>query len=89
MVVKRLDRGRVPLYAVNGYARGKAPSPSPSGRTAVPGARRLLYLAANVMGGVVLVLLLLDPGRDLLPVGILLALAVFLAVLPRFLPPGR
>ena len=51
--------------------------------------RRLLYLAANVLGGVVPVLLLLDPGRDLLPVVILLALAALLAVLPRFLPKGR
>jgi hypothetical protein len=55
----------------------------------MPGARRLLYLAANVLGGVVLVLLVLDPGRDLLPVLILLAAAVLPAVLPRFLPPGR
>ena len=55
----------------------------------MPGVRRLLYLTANVLGGVVLVLLLLDPGRDLLPVFLLLALAVLLAVLPRFLPPGR
>jgi len=47
--------------------------------------RRLLYLAANVLGGVVPVLLLLDPGRDLLPVGLLLARAV----LPRSLPQGR
>ena len=54
----------------------------------MPGVRRLLYLVANVLGGVVLLLLLLDPGRDLLPVGILPALAVPLAVLPRSLPPG-
>jgi hypothetical protein len=53
------------------------------------GVRRVLYLVANVLGGVALVLLFLDPGRDLLPVDILLALAVLLAVLPHFLPPGR
>jgi hypothetical protein len=51
--------------------------------------RRLLYLAANVLGGVVLVLLVLDPGRGFLPVVILLALAVLLALLPGFLPPDR
>ena len=55
----------------------------------MPGVRRLLYLVANVLGGVVLVLLLLDPGRDLLPVFLLLALTVLLVVLPRFLPPRR
>jgi hypothetical protein len=55
----------------------------------MPGVRRLLYLAANVLGGVALVLRLLDPGRDLLPVAVLLALAVLLAVPPHFLPPGR
>jgi hypothetical protein len=55
----------------------------------MPGVPRLLYLAANVLGWVVFVLLLLDPGRNLLPIFILLAVAVLLAVLPRFLPPGR
>jgi hypothetical protein len=52
----------------------------------MPGVRRPLHLAANVLGGVALVLLALDPGRELLPVVILLAAAVLLAVLPRFLP---
>jgi hypothetical protein len=47
--------------------------------------RRVLYGMANLLGGVVLVLLFLDPGRDLLPVFALLALAVLLATLPRFL----
>ena len=51
--------------------------------------RRLPDPAANVLDGVALLLLLPDPGRDLLPVGILPALAVPLAVPPRSLPPGR
>ena len=55
----------------------------------MPGVPRLLSLAANVLGGIVLILLLFDPGRDLLLIFILLAMAVILAVLPRFLPPGR
>ena len=42
----------------------------------MPGVRRLLFLAANALGRVVPVLLVLDPGRGLLP-----PLAVFLAVL--------
>ena len=48
--------------------------------------RRVLYFLANLLGGVVLVLLLLDPTRPLVPVFVLLGLAVFFAVLPRFLP---
>jgi hypothetical protein len=42
---------------------------------------------AIVLGGLVLVLLLIDPARDLVPIFVLLALAVVLAFLPRFLPP--
>jgi hypothetical protein len=46
---------------------------------------RVLYFLANLLGGVVLVLLLLDPTRPLAPIFVLLALAVVCAVLPRFL----
>jgi hypothetical protein len=38
--------------------------------------KRALYLLANLFGGLVLVLLLLDPARPLAPVLALLALAV-------------
>ena len=48
--------------------------------------RRVLYFLANLLGGVVLVLLLLDPTRPLAPIFVLLGLAVVFAVLPRFLP---
>ena len=48
--------------------------------------RRVLYFLANLLGGVVLVLLVLDPTRPLVPVFVLLGLAVLFAVLPRFLP---
>jgi hypothetical protein len=46
---------------------------------------RFLYFSANVFAGVVLVLLLLDPTRPLVPVFILLALAVVCAAAPWFL----
>jgi hypothetical protein len=55
----------------------------------MPGVRRLPYLSANDHGGVIVVLLYLDPSRDLLPVFVLLALAVLLALLPCYLPPGK
>ena len=48
--------------------------------------KRVLYFLANLLGGVVLVRLLLDPTRPLVPVFVLLGLAVVFAVLPRFLP---
>ena len=48
--------------------------------------KRVLYFLANLLGGVVLVLLVLDPTRPLVPVFVLLGLAVLFAVLPRFLP---
>lgn len=52
--------------------------------------RRACYIVANVLGGAVLVLLLIDPTRNLLPVFVLLAVAVVLAwIVPRFLPPGK
>jgi hypothetical protein len=47
--------------------------------------KRVLYLLANLLGGVVLVLLLLDPARPLVPIFILLAAAVVCAVLPSWL----
>ena len=49
----------------------------------MPGVRRLLFLAANTLGGVAPVLLVLDPGRNHLPVLILPVRAVLLAVPPR------
>jgi hypothetical protein len=52
--------------------------------------RRALSFGRNTLAGVVLVLLAIDPTRDLRPVLALLAAAVFLAwVLPRFLPRGK
>jgi hypothetical protein len=51
--------------------------------------KRLLWSAANVLAGVVLVLLALDPGRPLLPIFALLAVAVVLMLLPAWLPPGK
>jgi hypothetical protein len=50
--------------------------------------RRALFNAVNVAAGAALVLLALDPTRDLKPVIALLAVAVVLAwVLPRFVRP--
>jgi hypothetical protein len=46
--------------------------------------KRVLYLLANLLGGLVLVLLL-NPARPLAPVFALLALAVVCAVLPHFI----
>jgi hypothetical protein len=51
--------------------------------------RRLSYFVANVLGGVVLALLVIDPTLTLWPVFVLLGLAVLFFVLPRFLPPKR
>jgi hypothetical protein len=51
--------------------------------------KRLLWSAANVLSGVALVLLALDPGRPLLPVFALLAVGVVLWLLPSWLPPGK
>jgi hypothetical protein len=48
--------------------------------------KRALFPLANPLGGVVIVLPLIDPARPLAPVFILLALAVVFAILPRFLP---
>jgi hypothetical protein len=48
--------------------------------------RRVLWSAANLLGGVLLVMLLLDPTRPLLPVFILLGMALVLMILPTFLP---
>jgi hypothetical protein len=47
---------------------------------------RALYLLANLLGGVVLVLLLIDPTRPLGLVFVLLGLATVCVVVPRFLP---
>jgi hypothetical protein len=46
--------------------------------------KRALYLLANLLGVVVLVLL--DPTRPLAPVFVLLGLAAVCVVGPRFLP---
>ncbi len=48
--------------------------------------KRACYTPANLLGGAVIVLLLIDPTRPLAPVLVLLALSVVFAVLPRFLP---
>jgi hypothetical protein len=50
---------------------------------------RLLGSAANVLGGVVLVLLAIDPGRPLPPVLALLGAGVVLMVLPSWLRPRK
>jgi hypothetical protein len=47
--------------------------------------KRLSYGVANVLGGVVLALLIIDPTQTLWPVFVLLGLAVGFFVLPRFL----
>jgi hypothetical protein len=47
--------------------------------------KRLLYTAANVLGAIVLALLAIDPTRDLTPIFALLAVAVALAWVPRYL----
>jgi hypothetical protein len=47
------------------------------------------YAVANVLGGVVLALLIIDLTRTLWPVFVLLGLAVLFFVLPRFLPPEK
>jgi hypothetical protein len=49
-------------------------------------ARRILFAAANVVGGVVLVLLFLDPTRDLTLVFVLLAIGAVLWIVPLCLP---
>jgi hypothetical protein len=50
--------------------------------------RRALFVAGNAAAGVALVLLALDPARDLAPLLALLAVAVALAwVLPWLLRP--
>jgi hypothetical protein len=47
--------------------------------------KRILWSAANAVAGEVLVLLLLDPTRPLLPIFILLGVAVVLMILLAFL----
>lgn len=47
--------------------------------------KRVLYLLANTLAGIVLILVLLDPTRNLGPVFVLLALAVACNLLPWFL----
>jgi len=51
--------------------------------------KRAFWFTANVLGGVVLVLVMIDPGRPLLPIFVLLGLAVVLMFLPAFLPPEK
>jgi hypothetical protein len=51
--------------------------------------KRLLGSATNVLAGVVLVLLAIDPGRPLPPVFALLGVVVVLMFLPSWLPPRR
>jgi hypothetical protein len=47
--------------------------------------KRVFYVLANLFGGVVIVLLLLDPTRPLAPILGLLTLAAVCAVVPWFL----
>ncbi len=47
--------------------------------------KRACYAPANPLGGVVIVLLLIDPTRPLAPVLVLLALAFVFAALPRYI----
>jgi hypothetical protein len=47
--------------------------------------KRVAYVLANGIAGVVLVLLLLDPSRPLAPVFVLVSLAVVCAVVPWFM----
>lgn len=47
--------------------------------------KRVLCFFANGFAGIVLVLLLLDPTRPLTPIFVLLAFAVFCAIIPRYM----
>jgi hypothetical protein len=47
--------------------------------------KRVFNIVANVLGGLVLVMLLLDPTRPLAPVLVVLGLAVVFAVVPWFM----
>jgi hypothetical protein len=49
------------------------------------GMRRALYIAANALAGLVLVLLVIDPTRDMRPVVVLLVAVVVCAAVPTFL----
>ena len=51
--------------------------------------QRTLRSGADVLGGAVIVLLLLDPTRPLLPVFVLLGVAVVLMFLPALLPDSE
>jgi hypothetical protein len=51
--------------------------------------KRVLWSAANLLGGVVLVLLVMDPSRPLLHILVLLAVSVVLMLLPAFLPHDK
>lgn len=44
--------------------------------------KRILWSAANVLGGAAIVLLVLDPTRPLVPILVLLGVAVVLMILP-------
>jgi hypothetical protein len=48
--------------------------------------KRALYVLANLLAGLVLILLLLDGSRPLAPILVLLTLAVVCAALPSVLP---
>jgi hypothetical protein len=47
--------------------------------------RRSFYFLANLFGGIVIVLLVIDPTRPLTPIFLLLGLAVICAAVPSFL----
>jgi hypothetical protein len=47
--------------------------------------KRVLYFVANLLGGIVIVLLVIDPTRTLAPIFVLLGLAVICVVVAWFL----
>jgi hypothetical protein len=51
--------------------------------------KRILWSAANLLGGAVVVLLVLDPTRPLLPIFIVVGTAIVLMVLPALLGRSR
>ena len=46
---------------------------------------RFLYFVANFLGGIVLVILLVNPRRPLIPIFVLLGAAILCAVIPSLL----
>jgi hypothetical protein len=65
------------------WRTGKAFAPPPAPYNV--GMRRAFYIAANALAGLVLVLLVIDPTRDMRPVVVLLVAVVVCAAVPTFL----